>query len=174
VQTIIRGVPTITDRDLERIGHANPGYKIERDDDGSLVVSPTNTDGHYKEAEAFHQLRAYQALAGGRAGGASGGFTNPRGGVKSPDASWISDASIAQLTEEQKRETFVRVTPDVTIEIASPSDVWGDVVAKAEQFFKDGARYSVALNPSTRDIVTFGTPPPNLELDFDAIMDAKL
>ncbi len=174
MQTVIHGIPTITDHNLETIARSNPGYKIERGDDGSLLVSPTNTEGHYKETEAVRQLLTYQASVGGKAGGSSGGFTNPRGGVRSPDASWLSDASIARLSEEQKRRTFVPVTPDVTLEIASPSDEWSDVVAKAKQFLDDGARYSVALNPQTGEVVEFGAPPSGLILDFDAIMDAKL
>lgn len=174
MQTVIRGFPTITDRELEKIARSNPAYKIERDDDGSLVVSPTNTDGHYKETEALRQLLMYEGSAGGRAGGSSGGFTSPRGGVRSPDASWLSPESISKLTEEEKRQTYVRVTPDVTIEIASRSDDWNDVLAKAKQFLADGAHYSVAINPTTREVAEFGTRPAGSALDFEAIMDAKL
>lgn len=174
MQTVLRGIPTDTDRDLETIARSNPGYKIERGDDGSLVVSPTNTEGYYKETEAVRQLLAFEASAGGKAGGSSGGFTNPRGGVRSPAASWLSGESISKLSDAEKRQTFVRVTPDVTIEIASPSDEWNHIVAKAKQFFDDGARYSAAMNPQTREVVQFGRPPSGLALDFDAIMDARL
>jgi hypothetical protein len=57
----------VSDVDLMRIGADNPGYRFEREEDGSLVVSPTSTKGGAKSGEAFVQLYLYAKRVGGKA-----------------------------------------------------------------------------------------------------------
>ena len=54
---------------------------------------------------------------------------------------------------------------------APESDDWETVLAKIERYRREGARYAVAIDPRTRDVVELGEPPAGLQLDFDAIID---
>ena len=51
------------DRDLVRVSHENPGYRFEREVDGALLVSPTNTRGCAKSAETFVARGSRYAVA---------------------------------------------------------------------------------------------------------------
>jgi hypothetical protein len=43
----------VTDDDLVRVSRDNPGYRFEREEDGTNMVSPANTKGGAKSGEAF-------------------------------------------------------------------------------------------------------------------------
>lgn len=170
--TAIIGGPRvlISDDDLVRLSEENPGWQLERDDTGALLVSPpTSTQGGAKSGEAFGQLRDHAKRAGGKAFDAATGFKTPRGGVVSPDASWVSAERIARFHDDKG---FWQMMPDVVIEIASKSDRWSRVSAKIDKYVADGAGYALAIDPETRETYERGTPPPGLVLDIAAIIAA--
>jgi Uma2 family endonuclease len=162
----------ITDNDLVRVSRENPGYRFEREEDGTVLVSPTHTKGGAKSGEAFGQLRDYKKVAGGNAFDSNSGFAiGPGETVKSPDASWVSRPRIDALAMSET-DGFWPISPDVAIEVRSSTDRFSDTVAKIDSFINRGSSYAVAIDPTTREIVERGTPPTGLELDFNAIIDA--
>ena len=163
------GLPTLSDAEPERISRLNPGWAIERDDDGALLVSPTFTEGGQRSLRAGLQLLAYAARVGGSAFDSSTGFTMTTGAVRSPDAAWIDGARIAALSADDRRG-FWKIAPDVVIEIASISDAWSDVVAKIEMYARHGTRYAIAIDPERRTTFALGSAPDGLVLDIDAII----
>jgi Uma2 family endonuclease len=108
--------PSVSDLDLMRISSDNPGWQIERADDGALLVSPTSTPGGAKSAEALVQLALYAKRAGGKPFDSSTGFKTPGGGVVSPDASWVSAERAAQHAAD---DGYWATMPDIVIEVAS-------------------------------------------------------
>jgi Uma2 family endonuclease len=162
----------VTDDDLVRVSRENPGYRFEREDDGTVSVSPTRTKGGAKSLEAAAQLRDYKKRAGGNAYDSSTGFAiGPGQTVKSPDAAWVSQARIDALSTPEA-EGFWPISPDVVIEVKSDTGRFTETVAKIQRFIDRGTRYAVAIDPSTRGVVELGSRPDGLELDFDAIIDA--
>ncbi len=159
----------ISDENLEAIGHANPGWQIERDARGGLVVSPTSSGDGAKSTEAVLQLGAHAKRVGGKVFDSSTGFTMPDGSVLSPDASWLDSD---QLREADRNATFWRVVPAVVVEVRSQSDRWAETTAKIDRYHDLGARYAVAIDPQTRDVYERGSAQTGLALDFDAIIDA--
>jgi len=166
---IIDGPAVFSDDDLLRLSRTNPGWQFERSDDGALLVSPTSTPGGAKSGEAFAQLYLYARQAGGKAYDAQTGFKTPRGGVVSPDASWISAERVAA---HQADDGYWQMTPDVVIEVASRTDEWPNVKQKIDKYIDDGAAYALAINPGSRETYERGKLPPGLVLDTDAIVDA--
>ncbi len=161
-----------TDEDLVRVARDNPGYRFERQEDGTVIVSPTYTSGGAKSGEAFGQLRDYAKRVGGKAFDSNTGFAiGPGQGVRSPDAAWVSQSRIDDLTPEQ-RSKFWPISPNVAIEVRSESDDFRETVAKSALFVERGSSYAVAIDPATRQVVQFGIVPSDLTLDFDAIIDA--
>jgi len=162
----------VTDEDLMRVSSDNPGYRFEREQDGTVIVSPTHTKGGAKSLEAAAQLRDYKKRFGGNAYDSNTGFAiGPGRTIRSPDASWVSQARIDALAPEET-EGFWPISPDVAIEVRSSTDSFEETVAKIECFVARGTRYAVAIDPATRQVVEIGNRPDGLELDFDAIMDA--
>jgi Uma2 family endonuclease len=162
----------VTDADLERVSHENPGYRFERERDGSVTVSPTSNATAAKEGEAFVQLRDYAARAGGKAFPSSAGYKLDGDKlVKSPDASWVSRPRIDALAP-QGAKGFWPIAPDVAIDVRSPPDDFRETVAKLDVYLEFGTVYAVAIDPETRAVVEKGIRPSSLALDFDAIVDA--
>lgn len=63
------------------------------------------------------------------------------------------------------------ISPNVAIEVKSETDDFAETVARVEAFIERGSQYAVAINPMSREVEPRGTPPPNLEIDFDAIIE---
>ncbi len=161
-----------TDDELIRIGKENPGYKVERVEDGTVTLSPTHNETSPKCLEAGGQLWLYAKRVGGKAFGCDAGWrVGPGERLKCPDAGWASAETIANIPAEDVHG-FWRVSPDVAIEVKSHTDDFADTVAKVEMYRERGSRYAVAINPETRDVQERGIPPDGLVLDFDAIIDA--
>ena len=161
-----------TDEDFVRVARENAGYHFERDEDGTIIVSPTFSNGGIKSGEAYGQLRDFAKRMGGKAADSNTGFAiGPGARIFCPDAAWISDERIASLSEKD-RAKFWPLSPDVVIEVRSESDTFAETVVKLDLFIGRGTTYAVAIDPFTRESVTRGNPPPGLEIDIDAIIDA--
>ena len=165
------GLPPITDEALERIGRANDGWAFERDDAGDLVARPTHTRGGSRNAAALAQLMAWASTTGnGTVFESSTGFKLKSGAIRSPDASWVSNARIAAL-QATERVGFWPLCPDVVVEIASDSDRWSDVVAKIEMYARNGATFAIGIDPESRTVFSLGEAPAGLRFDIDAICE---
>jgi Uma2 family endonuclease len=161
----------VDDDDLVRVSEENPGYQFEREEDGTLTVSPTFTMGGARSGRAYYQLYVYAQRAGGEAFDSNAGFKiGPRAAIKSPDASWVSQDRISSLTEVELAR-FWPLSPNVAIEVKSASDNFRDTIAKIEFYMKHGTRYAVAIDPATREVVERGEPPEGLTLDFGVIIE---
>ena len=79
----------------------------------------------------------------------SGGFTLPNSAVRSPDASWVSNARYESLTPEEKN-SFTPLCPDFVIELRSNSDRLGVLQTKMEEYLANGARLGWLLDPLQR------------------------
>jgi Uma2 family endonuclease len=162
----------VDDDDLYRVSRDNSAYRFEREEDGAVNVSPNYTNRGRKSGRAFRQLDEFADKAGGQAFDSSTGFhIGPGKRTWAPDAAWVSQERIDALTEQQKAK-YWPISPDVAIEVASESDDFDVTVARAETVIERGGQYAVAIDPRTREVQPRGTPPPGLELDFDAIIDA--
>jgi Uma2 family endonuclease len=163
----------VDDADLVRVSRENPGYQFEREEDGTLTVSPNFTRGGAQSGKAYAQLLAYAVKAGGKAFDSSAGFKiGRRGAIKSPDASWVSQPRIDALMAEEL-SGFWPLNPDVAVEVRSASDDFKDTVKKISFYFENGSRYAFAIDPETREVVKRGSSPAGLELDVAAIIDFR-
>ena len=161
-----------TDDDLVRVSRENPGYRFEREEDGTVIVSPTHTKGGAKSLEAAVQLHAFSKRAGGKAFDSQTGFAiGPLKRIMSPDASWVCQRRIDELAPGDE-DGFWPLSPDVAIEVRSATDSFKATAAKAAEFVGRGSSYAVAIDPLTREVVEVGAAPAGLTLDFDAIIDA--
>jgi Uma2 family endonuclease len=120
---------------------ANPDLRVERSAEGELIIMPpAGGEGSYRSGKAFGQLDHWAEKDGrGRAFDSSVGFTLPDSSVLSPDASWVSNESLARLTRAQRRE-FLRLCPEFVIEVMSPSDRLKDAQAKMESWIANGVQ----------------------------------
>ena len=82
--------------------------------------------------------------------------------LRGPDLCYASYKILPTLDEP---DGPLRVAPEVTFEILSPSDVWSDVVATANEYMKTGVQVAIVLDPQTQTATIFrpNSAPQNLE-----------
>ena len=79
----------------------------------------------------------------------SGGFTLPNSAVRSPDASWVSNARYDLLSSEEKN-SFTPLCPDFVVELRPSSDRLSVLQAKMDEYMANGAQLGWLLDPLQR------------------------
>ncbi len=169
---MIAHIPASVGASLEDIANANPGWKVEREPDGELRLSPTGSlSGAHDAALMWLLLDWSRGGAGGVVFGSSTGFTMPDGSLLSPDAAWITDERW-RATDPRERIGYLSIVPDVCIEIVSPTDRVGELTAKLERYRSFGAALVVLIDPFRRRTWSEGTAPTDFPTDFSSVYDA--
>ena len=110
----------------------NLPYKIETDEYGQLIMSPTN----YRHGR--RQFKIGQRLALLLRGGESAIETavQTSRGVKVADVTWAPHAFIARHDEASD----LPEAPPICVEVISPTNTKGEITGKRELYFERGAR----------------------------------
>lgn len=167
---IARVPPPTSVADLGRYSDANPGWQIERDADGTILMSPTNTDGGRRNSRLNYLVEAWNERArGGYVFDSSTGFTMPDGAILSPDCAWVR-ADRWRALAAAERLGYARIVPDVCIEIVSPSQSNAELVRKARRYRGYGASYVLVLDPQRRDVWAEGSAPDGFPTDFSRVI----
>jgi len=157
----LRDVPT--NADIERFAAQNPGYRFERDVDGTLVVSPTGSAGGLRNARLVAALFAWNESLSqpGFCFDSSTGFALTDGSLISPDAAWIAHDRWTALTDDE-REGYAPLVPDIVVEIASKTDRPAALRRKLVRCRLLGAAYVVFLDPFRNEHWSDGVAPEGL------------
>lgn len=156
-----------------RISRENPGWKVELVDGAIEVTPPAGFRGSRENSKITALLDAWGEQHGYAVTDSSGGYKLPGGSVLSPDAGLVLLERLANLSPEQQDE-FCTVTPDVVLELVSPSDSHPTLRRKCEHWHREGVGYVVLLDPN-RAPEAWGEPPrgfPSLETLMEAIARA--
>jgi len=133
---------------------------------GQIVMSPPAGWPHGSvDASLAYLIGAHvRANRLGRVCGSSTGYDLPSGDTLEPDVSFISNARFA-AGPPPVRGRFLRIVPDLAIEILSPSSASRDRIEKSEIYAANGVdeywivdskRYEIAV--LNRDGTAFGPP----------------
>jgi Uma2 family endonuclease len=137
----------MTDQELIAFSHRHRPYRMELNANGELeIMSPLGFEGGRREVFAMAKLFDWAEENGGVCASSDTGFRLPDDAVRCPDASWISDARVAVLTEDQQRG-FAPVCPQFLIEILSETDRRATLEAKMEMWIANGAQLAWMIDP---------------------------
>ena len=81
-------------------------------------------------------------------------FILTSGAALSPDASWIENSRLAELTREQKRK-FTHICPDFVAELTSPSDRLTRVQKKMSEWIENGVQLGWLLDADNRTVYIY-------------------
>lgn len=74
----------------------------------------------------------------------------------------VRGADIAVLTRRRSAEKpasgFLRLAPEVVVEVVSPEDRWQDVRQKLDEYFEVGVEQVWVVEPQDRTVVVYRTP----------------
>lgn len=151
---------------------ANPDLRVERNARGQIVVAPlTGWNTAKRELIAATELDGWATRKKcGEVGGPTSPFQLPSGAVLTPDASWISRARTAHLTETQ-RLRFLPAVPEFVIEVLSPSDNRRKALAKMHDWILEGVDLAWLIDPGKKTVYVFRKrqPEPERIIDADSI-----
>jgi Uma2 family endonuclease len=164
MRATVRTDTFISDAELARIGEDNPGWNVERID-GGVVMSPTDFRTELINARLGAALLVWGDAHGYLAFGSSGGLKLPNNDVLSPDGGLVSRDRWESAPEEL-REGYARLSPDMIVELASPSDSRPRLREKCERWHRDGAQFVVMIDPQNDTVETWGAPLPGLDIDW--------
>jgi Uma2 family endonuclease len=147
----------MTDDELFAFCAANQELRIERDENGQLILmSPTGSStGHLNFRLTSHLGNWVQLHPNlGYGFDSSTGFRLPDGSMRSPDVSWISREKWDKISVRE-REKFAPVCPDFVIELASPSDSVEFLTKKMEAWIRNGCRLGWLIDPASVAVHVF-------------------
>lgn len=149
----------VTDRQLERIGRENPGWKVELID-GAITMTPTTIETGRQNARLTAFLVAWADANGFVAFDSNAGFKVSKKTVLSPDGALIPLERWNELSESERAE-YGRMVPEIVVELASKSDSVETARKKCANWFDRGAQYTVLLDPKNAGAESWGEAPPN-------------
>jgi Uma2 family endonuclease len=151
----MRPAAPLSDEELIAFSRRNRPYRIERNAKGELeIMSPVGFEGGRRELFAGARLLEWAERHGGFCTSSNGGFAVPDGSVRSPDASWVSQARVDALTDAEKRG-FAPVCPEFLIEILSESDSRVKLEAKMEMWIANGAQLAWMIDPFAAELLIY-------------------
>lgn len=171
---LILNVPRIVeDLELQRLSRLNPGHQLERDARGRLVVTPTGWRSGARNMQLAKQLLDWHAVARiGKLFDSSTGFHLPDGSVRSPDASWISDAQWRSFRDSD--DVYPAICPEVVFELRSDSDPIEQLREKMRAYAANGCKLGVLNDPDARSVELYRPNAPAGRYDYAPIPLAEL
>jgi Uma2 family endonuclease len=175
----LAGSATLTFGDEDRLSddqylafcEANPDLNVERTPRGEIViVPPAGLESDNRNVTVVFFLRKWALEDGrGESFGPTAQFLLPDGSGLSPDAAWVSNERLSELSPAQKKK-FPRLAPQFVIEVMSPSDRLRPAQEKMRQWAINGVELGWLIDGDSRCVYVYrGTAEPRLVADSDSI-----
>lgn len=160
MQTITLSIPpninVFSDDELYVFCMANPELRIERDEEGHiLIMPPTGLESSFTNGELFGEVRNWnRETKAGRVSESNGGYTLPDNSMRAPDVGWVSKERLMQLVPDELKK-FAHVCPDFVIEVpqrrtVSESDSLTELQKKMEKWLANGVRLGWLVDPQSQ------------------------
>jgi Uma2 family endonuclease len=166
----------LTDELFEALATENPDLRLERTARGDLeIMPPAGADSSRQNMELSFQLARWSRNEGrglGVAFDSSLGASLPNTAIRSPDASWITQARWDALTAEQ-RHKYLKFCPDFVAELRSPTDRPYRLRKKMREYIAKGARLGWLIDPMTGKVEIYRPGRPVEVLDRPATLSGE-
>lgn len=139
---------TLTRKDLEKLQAEHPDYPMELINGNIIVMSPSGYESDEVATEVAAELRNWvKPRKLGRVTGAGAGFELPNSNVRAPDVSFV----LAERLRTSPR-SFAEISPDLMIEVKSPSDTLKSLRDKIQEFLSQGTKIGILMNPEKHKV----------------------
>lgn len=143
----------LTDEQYYKLATTHPDLRMERTPTGEIVIMPpTGGSTGKRNAEITLDLGLWNRQTKlGVVFDSSTEFNLPRGGNRSPDASWITLERWNALSQDEK-DTFPPICPDFVIELRSKTDSLKMLQNKMQEYLDCGLRLGWLVEPKTYQV----------------------
>jgi Uma2 family endonuclease len=141
--------------DLMAFCAANEGMRVERESDGTIVMTPAGYGSNRRENYVGRELDLWAEHDGrGEAFGSNAGFSLADGSTLSPDAGWISSKRLEGVTAAE-RERYLPRCPEFVVEVLSGSDSLSDAEEKMRRWLMNGVELGWLIDPYAAAVSVF-------------------
>ncbi len=142
---------TFSDEELFAFCQVNPDLRIERDENGFLLIMPpTGLESSFRNGDLFARVYNWNfQTCLGRVSDSNGGYTLPDTSMKAPDVAWVSHERLALVSPDDLKR-FAHICPDFVIELLSENDTLSELQEKMEKYLKNGVRLGWLIDPKQR------------------------
>ncbi len=169
--------PEFTPEELVEFVEINECFDIERDCDGSYVISSGDMTlaNSRAEGEVFFRLRLWAEQDGtGEAFVSSGQYILPVRSMRQPDAAWIRNERIAALPRAEQKDLIPHLAPDFVVEVRSKANPsLKRLQAKMTEYLDNGVRLAWLLDPFTRTAYVYRPDQEVQVLESPSSLDAS-
>ncbi|MEO1429225.1 MAG: Uma2 family endonuclease [Cyanobacteria bacterium J06633_8] len=146
----------VTHEQFKELAIANRDLRLERTEEGELVVIPLNGgEAGAKNTNITGQIWLWNRQSKlGIAFNSSTGFHLPNGADRSPDASWIKLEHWEALSAEEK-QGFAPICPDFVVELRSASDNMKPLREKMQEYIANGAKLGWLIDRKNRQVEVY-------------------
>ena len=118
-------------------------------------MPPAGTSTAYRNNDLSFQVTQWARRSKrGRVFDSNAMFTLPNGARRSPDCSFLTHARVAAL-DLRRDPIFWPVCPDFVVELRSCTDRRNRLVAKMEEYLRNGAKLGWLIDPEERSVTIF-------------------
>lgn len=146
----------MSDEEFFNFCQQNRDLRIERDSNNQIfIMAPTGLYTGSNNSGINSELYVCNKKSkAGQVFDSSTGFTLPDGAIFSPDASWISNERMKELTDEEKKK-FASICPDFIIELKSPSGNLKQLKNKMLKWIENGVSLAWLINPASKQVFIY-------------------
>ena len=146
----------MTDDEYYAFCLANPDVRFERTAEGEIViVPPAGLESDNRNVHVVERLNNWtRRTARGKAFGPSSEFILPTRAALSPDAAWVSNGRLAQVSKDQRRK-FPPVCPEFVIEVMSPSDRLPTAKKEMEDWLRGGVELGWLIEGDNQTVYVY-------------------
>lgn len=141
---------TLTADDFYDMGDAGAGYELV---DGKLDVNPMSAKSCRVGGKLYNKSENYCEQQPGWAFPQESGyrcFVDDPNRVRKPDASYI--ALDRMTAEDYESLGFIRIVPDLVVEVISPKDIASKVESKIDQWLEAGVKVVWVVYPNQKRV----------------------
>lgn len=171
---IPRRIDVFSDDELYDFCTANPELRIERDENGQIIIMPpTGLESSFVNNELQTETSIWNRQAkAGRVSDSNGGYTLPDTSMRAPDVGWVSKERLATVTAEQLKK-FAPITPDFVIEVRSESDSLTELKAKMVKWLANNVRLGWLVDPQEQTTTIYRPNRDPEQVPFDQTLSGE-
>ena len=136
----------LTVKDLEKVQAQFPDYQMELVNGEIILMSPSGYESDEVATRFTVKLGAWvDDRKLGRVTGSSAGFILPNSDTRSPDVSFVQADRL-----RRSPRSFAELSPDLIVEVKSPTDSMAGLRTKIDNFIAQGTRVGILIHPEQR------------------------
>jgi Uma2 family endonuclease len=136
----------LTVKDLEKVQTQFPDYQMELVNGEIILMSPSGYESDEVATRVSTFINMWVMPRNlGRVAGSSAGFNLPNSDTRSPDVSFVQADRL-----RRSPRSFAELSPDLIVEVKSPTDSVASLRTKIDNFIAQGTRVGILIHPEQR------------------------